>query len=92
MTTEDQWGGMLLVTRQLANNYAARFLCPVGFIEFIGARDPDIGRQLQDAFGRDRGLAVKSLRRAPAQPDETCWLAGEGWWLSTASVEPSQFL
>jgi protein-L-isoaspartate(D-aspartate) O-methyltransferase len=87
MTTESQWGGMLLLTRQYANDYAARFLCPAGFIEFIGARDPTIGRRLEDAFGRDRGVAVKSLRRAPAEPDETCWLAGEGWWLSTASVE-----
>jgi len=23
---------------------------------------------------------MKSLRREPDQPDETCWLAGEGWW------------
>ena len=25
-----------------------------------------------------------SLRRPPDEPDETCWLAGDGWWLSTA--------
>ena len=54
---------MLLVTRQYANGYAARFLCPNGFIEFIGARDPTIGRQLEDAFGRGRGVEVKSLIR-----------------------------
>ena len=87
MTTKGQWGGMLLVTHHSANSYAAHFLCPVGFIEFSGARDPAIGRQLEAAFGRDRGAAVQSLRRAPAEPDETCWLAGDGWWLSTASVE-----
>jgi len=86
MTTEDQWGGMLLVTHHGTNSYAARFLCPAGFIEFSGARDATLGRQLEAAFARDRGLAVNSLRRAPAEPDETCWLAGEGWWLSTASV------
>jgi protein-L-isoaspartate(D-aspartate) O-methyltransferase len=86
MTTEGQWGGMLLVTRQSVAAYAARFLCPAGFIEFSGARDPEISRRLAAAFERDRGIPVKSLRRAPDEPDETCWLAGEGWWLSTAGV------
>jgi protein-L-isoaspartate(D-aspartate) O-methyltransferase len=86
MTTEGQWGGMLLVTRQGANCYAARFLCPAGFIEFDGARDAAMARQLEDALGRDRGIAVKSLRRPPTEPDETCWLAGEGWWLSAATA------
>jgi hypothetical protein len=38
----DQWGGMLLVTRQAADAYAARFLRPAGFIEFSGARDSKI--------------------------------------------------
>jgi hypothetical protein len=28
-----------------------------------------------------------ALRRPPEEPDDTCWLAGEGWWLSTAPVE-----
>ena len=87
MTTEGQWGGMLLVTRQSVDAYAARFLCPAGFIEFSGARDPEISRRLAAAFERDRGIPVKSLRRAPDKPDETCWLAGEGWWLSTADID-----
>jgi hypothetical protein len=29
---------------------------------------------------------IRSLRRAPEEPDHICWLAGEGWWLSTAPV------
>jgi protein-L-isoaspartate(D-aspartate) O-methyltransferase len=87
MTTEGQWGGMLLVTRQSVDAYAARFLCPAGFIEFSGARDPEISRRLAAAFERDRGIPVKSLRREPDKPDETCWLAGEGWWLSTADID-----
>ncbi len=90
MTAGDQMGGMLLVTRQAANGYAARFLRPAGFIEFSGARDPEIGRRLAAAFRRDRGIPVQSLRRAPDEPDETCWLAGDGWWLSTESVDGNQ--
>ena len=87
MTTDNQWGGMLRVTRHGTNSYAARFLCPAAYIEFSGARDPVIARQLEDAFAHDRGAAVKSLQRAAAKPDGTCWLAGDGWWLSTAGVE-----
>ena len=55
MTAGNQWGGMLLVTRQAANAYAAGFLRP---------RDPKIGRRLAAAFRRDRGVPVQSLRRA----------------------------
>ena len=90
MTASDQWGGIVLVTRQSAGAYAARFLRPAGFIDFAGARSPDISRRLAEAFRRDRGIPVKSLRRAPDEPDETCWLAGEGWWLSTAAEEGEQ--
>jgi protein-L-isoaspartate(D-aspartate) O-methyltransferase len=88
LTAADQMGGMLLVTRFSADAFAARFLRPAGFIEFSGARDPEISRRLAVAFRRDRGSSVKSLRRAPDEPDETCWLAGDGWWLSTAEPRP----
>jgi protein-L-isoaspartate(D-aspartate) O-methyltransferase len=86
MTTDDQGGGMLLVTRQSTDAYAAQFLRPVGFIPFTGARDSEISHRLAVAFETDGGIDVKSLRRAPDEPDETCWLAGEGWWLSTVDT------
>jgi len=57
MTAGDQWGGMLLVTRQAADAYAARFLRPAGFIEFSGARDP----KLPDASRRRFGAIAVSL-------------------------------
>jgi protein-L-isoaspartate(D-aspartate) O-methyltransferase len=87
MTTDEQWGSMLLVTRSSLDTYAASFLRPAGFIEFRGARDPEISRRLMAAFARDRGVGLKSLRRAPVEPDDTCWLAGDGWWLSTAGID-----
>jgi protein-L-isoaspartate(D-aspartate) O-methyltransferase len=90
MTGESRWGGMLLVTRQSTSAYAARFLCSAGFVDFSGARDPELGRRLSDAFTRDRGIPVKSLRRTPTVPDGTCWLAGEGWWLSTSDIDGGQ--
>jgi alkylation response protein AidB-like acyl-CoA dehydrogenase len=39
---------------------------------------------LMMALARGDFTAIQSLRRAPDVPDHTCWLAGEGWWLSTA--------
>jgi protein-L-isoaspartate(D-aspartate) O-methyltransferase len=62
MTADDQWGGMLLVTRRQSCKYAARFVCSAGFIEFSGARDAGVAERLATAFRRDRGLSVKSLR------------------------------
>ena len=42
------------------------------------------------ALARGDFTTIRSLRRAPEEPDDTCWLAGEEWWLSTAPVpEPS---
>src|SRR5262249_29058205 len=32
---------------------------------------------------------TRSLRRAPEEPDASCWLAGDGWWLSNAPVSES---
>jgi len=83
MTTfRDGPGAMLLVTRPTADGFAARFLCRAGFVDFQGARDPATSRRLAAALTRDRGAAVKSLRRDDHREDETCWLHGEGWCLS----------
>jgi hypothetical protein len=42
--------------------------------------------RLKVALARGDFTAIRSLRRAPEEPDDTCWLAGEEWWLSTAPV------
>jgi protein-L-isoaspartate(D-aspartate) O-methyltransferase len=80
--TATQRGGMMLVTRETEVGYAARFLSQVGFIDFHGARDPDVGRRLAAALARDWGRAVQSLRRDHHVKGRTCWLHGEGWCLS----------
>jgi len=81
-TLRDGPGAMLLVKRRTENGLAACFLCQAGFIDFQGARDPALSRRLAAALARDRGAAVKSLRRDPHRMDETCWLHAEGWCLS----------
>jgi len=76
-------GGMLLVTRQPAEHFDARFVCRALFIPCAGARDDETAQKLTQAFLRPDWAAVRSLHRN-ANPDETCWCAGNGWWLSTA--------
>jgi protein-L-isoaspartate(D-aspartate) O-methyltransferase len=82
MTVTDGPGGMLLVTRIDSDQFTARFLCGASFYEFTGARDPEVSRRLAQAFARDRGAGVKSLRRDDHPEEAMCWLHGEGWCLS----------
>lgn len=63
--------------------WAARFITPAGFIGCRGGEDDDAGRRLAAAIRGGGGKEVRSLRRDD-NPDTTCWLLGEGWWLSIA--------
>jgi protein-L-isoaspartate(D-aspartate) O-methyltransferase len=76
----DGTGEMLLLTRQ-EEDYAASFLCPVQFVPMIGAQSERAGRTLRAAFERGGSGCVHRLLRNSA-PDQSCWLAGEGWWLA----------
>jgi protein-L-isoaspartate(D-aspartate) O-methyltransferase len=76
-------GGMLLITRTAAGKFDARFIMPVMFISCLGARDEQTAKKLAVAFKRGDMGNVRSLHRNTLA-DDTCWCAGEGWWLSTA--------
>jgi protein-L-isoaspartate(D-aspartate) O-methyltransferase len=93
LTTTNGFGAMLLVTRESESQFAAKFVIQAAFIHCLGARDEQIGKRLAEAFKtggmgnyqRQGGMwDVKSLQRN-AQPNGTCWFAGNGWWLSTAA-------
>jgi protein-L-isoaspartate(D-aspartate) O-methyltransferase len=86
LTNAERWGGFLMITRQAGDpsRYAARFAGRVGIIPCVGGRDAAAEERLAAALARGDFTAIRSLRRAPEAPDNTCWLAGEGWWLSTA--------
>ena len=77
-------GAMLLVQRD-ANDlrWPARFLFPVAFIACETERDRAAERNLAERFRDESWRRVHSLRFDA--PDETCWLAGADWWLSTAA-------
>ncbi|MGY4629422.1 protein-L-isoaspartate O-methyltransferase family protein [Bradyrhizobium sp. USDA 4486] len=83
LAPEGMLGGMLMITRPDAGAvWPAKFLSRAQFIGCAGLQDEDSARRLAEAFAKG-WESVQSLRREGA-PDETCWFAGEGWWLSTA--------
>lgn len=90
MTLANKSGGMLLATRRAPDDFEARFLCPVGFYEFAGARDPEVGSRLEQAFAGDRGAGVRSVRTDRHSENEMCWLHGDGWCLSRRELDQGQ--
>jgi protein-L-isoaspartate(D-aspartate) O-methyltransferase len=89
MTVTNAGGGMLLVKRRRPDEFEARFLCPVSFYEFAGARDADVSDRLAQAFAQDRGAGVKSVRTDQHTQEPTCWLHGDGWCLSRRGLDPA---
>jgi protein-L-isoaspartate(D-aspartate) O-methyltransferase len=88
MTVTRGPGVMMLLTRKSEDIFEARLLCGVGFIDFSGARNPEVSMRLSEALRRDQGAPVKSLRCDGHEKEETCWLHGVGWCFSTR--EPVQ--
>jgi protein-L-isoaspartate(D-aspartate) O-methyltransferase len=90
LTNSDGWGGFLIIEREAGEeqHYPARHVSWTGIINCIGGRDSAAEERINAAMKRSHMTNVRSLQRA-GEPDETCWLAGEGWWLSTASIRSS---
>ena len=82
MTPAEGAGAMLLITKQRDEGFAARFLLQAQFVPCTGARDETREQKLSGAFRNGGWVNVKSLHRNSAV-DESCWFAGDGWWLST---------
>lgn len=80
LTPAEGFGGMLLVTRT-PKRFKARFVTRALFIQCIGGRDDEIARKLVEAFKQPGFSSVRSLHR-DSFPDDSCWFAGDGWWLS----------
>lgn len=76
-------GFMLAVTRFTHDQYTARSVTPAGFIPCVGAQDAEEAQRLVAALAAWSPDTIRSLRRS-SQPDETAWLVGSDWWLSTA--------
>lgn len=79
-------GGMLRIRRpDHGAIWPAKFVSRARFVCCEGRQDSDASRRLAEAFfGHwDR---VQSFRTDAAR-DDTCWYAGDGWWLSTAAAD-----
>jgi protein-L-isoaspartate(D-aspartate) O-methyltransferase len=82
-------GGMLMITRpQRGLHWPAKFVSRARFIPCEGQQDPASSQALTEAFA-GQWAGVKSFRIDEPQ-DETCWFAGDGWWLSTATPETDE--
>jgi protein-L-isoaspartate(D-aspartate) O-methyltransferase len=55
-----------------------------------GARDAEVGSRLEQAFARDRGAGVRSVRTDRHVENETCWLHGDGWCVSRREPDHAQ--
>jgi len=77
-------GGMLLVTRR-ETGYDARFIWQVWFYPCIGGQDDREVERLKTAFDAGGWKDVRQFHRG-TPPDDTCWYAGTGWWLSTGAL------
>ena len=77
------WGAVLKVTRE-NEGFAASFVSRAGIFPCLGTRDPKLNEQLMTAFDDTRWQSVRSLRRDPHQPVETCWLHHQEFCLSTS--------
>jgi protein-L-isoaspartate(D-aspartate) O-methyltransferase len=76
------FGGMLMIARpDQGSKWPARFVSRAGFIGCVGLQDEQAGRRLVEAFSKNWD-GVRSLH-LDGSPDDNCWFAGEGWWLST---------
>jgi protein-L-isoaspartate(D-aspartate) O-methyltransferase len=75
-------GAMLLITRQQDDSFVARFVLQAQFVPCVGAQNEAEAAKLAEAFRNGNWPQVKSLHRNDS-PDESCWYAGRGWWLST---------
>lgn len=85
LAPKEVFGGMLLITRpDQGSAWPAKFVSRAGFIACAGLQNEETGRRLTEAFSKNWS-EVRSLR-LDELPDDSCWFAGDGWWLSTTDA------
>jgi protein-L-isoaspartate(D-aspartate) O-methyltransferase len=86
LTPGSSYGAMLRVSRRAEPEvFDARLVTRAGFIPCVGGQSEAAVAELRHAFEAGGWRDVQSLHIG-TPPDETCWYAGEGWWLSRAAA------
>jgi protein-L-isoaspartate(D-aspartate) O-methyltransferase len=80
----NRFGASLLVTRR-KSAFTAKPVGYCGFIDCVGATDPEQGASFTRAFRSGELWKAQSLVR-DAEPDQSAVLVGKGWWLSSAPI------
>jgi len=94
--TAGVWGTMMKFTARDGTSFTAQMVSPAAFIACVGGQEQSVTDRLAQAYGLPADGSkpaevpppppIRSLhRRTP--PDESCWFAGEGWWLSSRPLE-----
>jgi protein-L-isoaspartate(D-aspartate) O-methyltransferase len=52
-------------------------------VSLVGGQSAESAARLNAAFAHGGKESVRSFRIDDAK-DDTCWFAGDGWWLSTS--------
>ena len=90
-------GAMFLFTARTPRMFEARVVSPTAIIPCVGGQDEMMAQRLAKAFEGSGGATaynpfalppVRSLWRG-TPPDSSCWLEGDGWWLSTEPLPPA---
>jgi protein-L-isoaspartate(D-aspartate) O-methyltransferase len=78
----DHAGQVLRLVKHDAG-FEARFIDGVAIPALFGGRDPEMQKRIARAFEGGGVRSVRSLRRDEHAHDDTCWLQGESFCLST---------
>ena len=84
----DHAGQVLRLVKHGAG-FEARFIDGVAIPALFGGRDPEMQRRIARAFEGGGVREVRSLRRDEHVHDDTCWLQGVGFCLSTQELRGS---
>jgi protein-L-isoaspartate(D-aspartate) O-methyltransferase len=81
------FGAMLRIERPENDViWPARFVTRAGFIGCVGGQEQTASLRVAGAFQAGGWEEVRSLRfDQDMPPDESCWLRGDGWWLSRSA-------
>jgi len=81
--TRSNWAGVLVKVTFTAGGYGASVLSAAGMYPCAGAIDAGAERRLGEALDKGGYERAQGLRRDNHEREESCWLHGSGYCLST---------